>query len=90
MSAKQLLHKNLVKHVNDALDLSGLNPHLLDLELTESLLIEDFDKTIGILDRLNETGVSLSVDDFGTGYSSLSYLKRMPVDTLKIPIKKQS
>ncbi|MEJ2179013.1 MAG: EAL domain-containing protein [Gammaproteobacteria bacterium] len=84
MSAKQLLHKNLVKHVNDALDLSGLNPHLLDLELTESLLIEDFDKTIRILDRLNETGVSLSVDDFGTGYSSLSYLKRMPVDTLKI------
>jgi len=84
MSAKQLLHKNLVKHVNDALDLSGLNPHLLDLELTESLLIEDFDKTIRILDRLNEIGVSLSVDDFGTGYSSLSYLKRMPVDTLKI------
>ena len=84
MSAKQLLHKNLVKHVNDALDLSGLNPHLLDLELTESILIEDFDMTIGILDRLNEIGVSLSVDDFGTGYSSLSYLKRMPVDTLKI------
>ena len=84
MSAKQLLHKNLIKHVNDALDLTGFNPHLLDLELTESLLIEDFDKTIGILDRLNETGVSLSVDDFGTGYSSLSYLKRMPVDTLKI------
>ena len=84
MSAKQLLHKNLIKHVNDALDISGFDPHLLDLELTESLLIEDFDKTIGILDRLNETGVSLSVDDFGTGYSSLSYLKRMPIDTLKI------
>lgn len=84
MSAKQLLHKNLIKHVNDALDLSGFDPHLLDLELTESLLIEDFEKTIEILDRLNETGVSLSVDDFGTGYSSLSYLKRMPVDTLKI------
>ena len=84
MSAKQLLHKNLSKTVHDALDHSCLNAHLLDLEITESLLIEDFDATIEILDSLNELGVSLSVDDFGTGYSSLSYLKRMPVDTLKI------
>jgi diguanylate cyclase (GGDEF)-like protein len=84
MSAKQLLHKNLIKQVNEALDGSGLRPHLLDLEITESLLIEDFQHTIHILDMLNETGISLSVDDFGTGYSSLSYLKRMPVDTLKI------
>ncbi len=84
MSAKQLLHKNLMKQVNEALDNSGLRPHLLDLEITESLLIEDFSNTIQILDLLNETGISLSVDDFGTGYSSLSYLKRMPVDTLKI------
>jgi diguanylate cyclase (GGDEF)-like protein len=84
MSAKQLLHKNLIKQVNEALDGSGLRPHLLDLEITESLLIEDFHHTIQILDMLNETGISLSVDDFGTGYSSLSYLKRMPVNTLKI------
>lgn len=84
MSAKQLLHKNLMKQVNEALDNSGLRPHLLDLEITESLLIDDFSNTIQILDLLNETGISLSVDDFGTGYSSLSYLKRMPVDTLKI------
>jgi diguanylate cyclase (GGDEF)-like protein len=84
MSAKQLLHKNLIKQVNEALDNSGLRPHLLDVEITESLLIDDFSNTIQILDLLNETGVSLSVDDFGTGYSSLSYLKRMPVDTLKI------
>jgi len=84
MSAKQLLHKNLIKQVNEALDNSGLRPHLLDVEITESLLIDDFSNTIQILDMLNETGISLSVDDFGTGYSSLSYLKRMPVDTLKI------
>ncbi|WP_455206661.1 putative bifunctional diguanylate cyclase/phosphodiesterase [Kaarinaea lacus] len=84
MSAKQLLHKHLIKQVNEALDGSGLRPHLLDVEITESLLIEDFSNTIHILDMLNETGISLSVDDFGTGYSSLSYLKRMPVDTLKI------
>ena len=84
MSARQLLHKDLIKQVNDALDKTGLQPHLLDLEITESLLIEDFSNTIHILDNLNEIGVSLSIDDFGTGYSSLSYLKRMPVDTLKI------
>lgn len=84
MSARQLLHRDLIKQVNDALDISGLPPHLLDLEITESLLIEDFSNTIHILDNLNDLGVSLSIDDFGTGYSSLSYLKRMPVDTLKI------
>lgn len=84
MSARQLLHKDLIKQVNDALDMSELPSHLLDLEITESLLIEDFKNTIHILDNLNDLGVSLSIDDFGTGYSSLSYLKRMPVDTLKI------
>ena len=84
MSARQLLHRDLIKQVNDALDSSGLPSHLLDLEITESLLIEDFSNTIHILDNLNDLGVSLSIDDFGTGYSSLSYLKRMPVDTLKI------
>lgn len=84
MSARQLLHRDLIKQVNDALDISGLPPHLLDLEITESLLIEDFANTIHILDNLNDLGISLSIDDFGTGYSSLSYLKRMPVDTLKI------
>lgn len=84
MSARQLLHKDLIKQVNDALDITGLPPHLLDLELTESLLIEDFGNTIHILENLNDVGISLSIDDFGTGYSSLSYLKRMPVDTLKI------
>lgn len=84
MSARQLLHKDLIKQVNDALDMSGLPPHLLDLEITESLLIEDFKNTIHILDNLNDLGIGLSIDDFGTGYSSLSYLKRMPVDTLKI------
>lgn len=84
MSARQLLHKDLIKQVNDALEISGLPSHLLDLEITESLLIEDFSNTIHILDNLNDLGISLSIDDFGTGYSSLSYLKRMPVDTLKI------
>lgn len=84
MSARQLLHRDLIKQVNDALDMSELPAHLLDLEITESLLIEDFKNTIHILDNLSDLGISLSIDDFGTGYSSLSYLKRMPVDTLKI------
>ena len=84
MSAKLLLNQDLIKQVNDVLDMSGLRPHLLDLEITESLLIEDFTNTIKILENLSDIGISLSIDDFGTGYSSLSYLKRMPVDTLKI------
>jgi len=70
--------------VRDALQTSGLPAHLLELELTESILLQDVDSTIATLQGLKTLGVKLSIDDFGTGYSSLSYLKRLAVDKLKI------
>jgi len=77
-------HAELVKQVDDALQATGLAPEHLELELTESILMEDVEATIRTLGALSERGVKLSIDDFGTGYSSLSYLKRFPIDTLKI------
>ena len=84
VSAKQFLQESIVHQVSHALDSSDLKPHFLNLEITESLLIENSGNSLKILDRLNEMGVSLSIDDFGTGYSSMSYLKRMPIETVKI------
>jgi len=62
----------------------GLDPHDLELELTESIVMENAEATIATLHALQEKGVQLALDDFGTGYSSLSYLKRFPIHTLKI------
>ena len=84
VSAIQFSKKEILNQVRDAINNSGCAEYLLDLEITESLLIDDFSNTVRILDNINEMGVSLSIDDFGTGYSSLSYLRRMPVTTLKI------
>ena len=63
---------------------SGANPNLLKLELTESLLLQDVDKVIAVMNAIRAFGVKFSMDDFGTGYSSLSYLKRLPLDEIKI------
>ncbi|MRW94508.1 EAL domain-containing protein [Duganella sp. FT80W] len=70
--------------VSDTLKRYGLEPSWLELEITESTLMHNIDRVIGIMDRITAMGVTLSLDDFGTGYSSLSYLKRFPIDTLKI------
>ena len=84
LSAPQWLQPDLEKQVITALESQSLAPHLLELELTESLLMRDTDKMIQTMHRLRARGVRFAVDDFGIGYSSLSYLKQFPVDHLKI------
>jgi diguanylate cyclase (GGDEF)-like protein/PAS domain S-box-containing protein len=84
VSARQLRSPELVGHVRDALAAAGLPAACLELEITESALIEDVAGSAAILRTLKELGIALSLDDFGTGYSSLSYLKRFPVDVLKL------
>lgn len=84
VSSIQLAHKDFVPNVLQALKDTGLPPELLDLELTESALIQNHGESQKALDLLRKFGVRLSIDDFGTGYSSLSYVRDLPVHTLKI------
>lgn len=84
LSARQFGQKDLAQSIAATLKETGLNPECLEIELTESLVMTDVERAIGILRNLNDLGVKLSIDDFGTGYSSLSYLKRFPIDVLKI------
>jgi diguanylate cyclase (GGDEF)-like protein/PAS domain S-box-containing protein len=84
VSPSQFYHDDLVKTVEEALLESQLDPGLLELELTETLSLDESELTLHIMDRLKHLGVSLSLDDFGTGWSSLSYLRRFPLDRLKI------
>ena len=84
LSVHQLRQGNLVALVRQVLDETGLPSHLLELELTESQLLDNVENVIAIFQQLRDLGVKLAIDDFGTGYSSLSYLKRFPVDYVKI------
>jgi len=84
ISAKQFRHAGFVAQVQEIAQRHAINPSLLKLELTESLLQESIEDTIDIMNELNEIGIQFSLDDFGTGYSSLQYLKRLPLDQLKI------
>ncbi|MEN8169431.1 MAG: GGDEF domain-containing phosphodiesterase [Pseudomonadota bacterium] len=84
VSFKQLLSKGFSDSVADALQRSGLPPHALELELTESILAEDTEMLGEQLQKLKSLGVMLAIDDFGTGYSSLSYLMHFPFDFIKI------
>ncbi|HJV50620.1 MAG TPA: PAS domain S-box protein [Noviherbaspirillum sp.] len=84
LSARQLKCGNLIEQVEAALAHAHFPAELLELELTESALIDDIEESVAVMKRLKNLGVLLSVDDFGTGYSSLSYLKRFPVDILKL------
>ena len=84
LSPRQFADSNLVAAVKDALNLSGITPSRLHLEITESTAMYAIDKSIDLLHQIKELGVNISIDDFGTGYSSLSYLQLMPIDCLKI------
>jgi len=84
VSPMQFARADFVEMVAQALAQSGLHPSLLELELTESVVMRDVEESARQMERLRALGVSISIDDFGTGYSSLSYLRRLPIDTLKI------
>ena len=84
VSALQFKQPDYVSQVVSVIERSGINPALLKLELTESMLVNDVNDIISKMHALKAKGVGLSLDDFGTGYSSLSYLKKLPLDQLKI------
>ncbi|MFO0754438.1 MAG: EAL domain-containing protein [Thermodesulfovibrionales bacterium] len=84
LSARQFQHPDMVEEISRIVHETGLNPHLLDLEITESVAMRNIDLTVRTLRWLREKGITFSIDDFGTGYSSFRYLKRLPIDTIKI------
>ncbi|HEY0780583.1 MAG TPA: EAL domain-containing protein, partial [Gemmatirosa sp.] len=84
LSARQFKHADLLSVVHAALADHAVDPALLELEVTESLLMDDTAHTVAVLQGLREAGVGISLDDFGTGYSSLGYLKRFPIDCIKL------
>ena len=84
LSTRNLLDLTFSEFIGNLLQEYRFPPEFLEIEITESALISDPERTMRVLSRINELGVRLSIDDFGTGYSSMSYLKRLPIDTLKI------
>ncbi len=86
VSIKQFRQADFVAQVKNAIRHHAVNPMLLKLELTESLMLENVEGTVSTMNALNEIGILFSMDDFGNGYSSLQYLRQLPLDELKIPI----
>jgi len=84
LSSRQFKHPSIITIIKNSISKNNISPQLLQVEITESLIIDNFPETIKLLEQLKKMGVSLALDDFGTGYSSLSYLKRLPIDKLKI------
>jgi diguanylate cyclase (GGDEF)-like protein/PAS domain S-box-containing protein len=84
LSARQFRDRRLVARVGETLERTGLDPGRLELEITESVVMQDVDAVIGKMKQLKALGIQLSIDDFGTGYSSLNYLRRFPIDRIKI------
>lgn len=84
VSARQFQDDHFITDVRNIISAAGIVPGQLTLEITESLLMQDIDQNIVLMEQLKEMGLKLSIDDFGTGYSSLAYLKNLPIDELKI------
>ncbi|MBX2836981.1 MAG: EAL domain-containing protein [Gammaproteobacteria bacterium] len=84
VSARQLKDRKFASRVASVIDRVGLEPSALELEITESLMMQDINAAIAVLEELKELGIKLSIDDFGTGYSSLNYLHKLPLDVMKI------
>lgn len=84
LSPKQIQDESLIKIISDTLKDTGLDPSYLEIEITESVLMNNFDNCINVLTDLQDMGIKVSLDDFGTGYSSLNYLRRLPINTIKI------
>lgn len=84
ISPRQMEHPAFVEHIFDALLEHGLTPGALEVEITESLIMKDVERTVEKLKRLSAGGIKIAIDDFGTGYSSLNYLKKFPIHTIKI------
>ena len=84
ISARQFKDRDFVKLVYDVIEETGINPEHLELEITETIALDDIDYTISTIQELRKIGVNFSLDDFGTGYSSMNYLKMLPVSNLKI------
>jgi EAL domain-containing protein (putative c-di-GMP-specific phosphodiesterase class I) len=84
LSLRQLMDDNLLEDIKAALDESGMAPNLLELEITESMVMHNPDRLIELLTDIKKLGVRLAIDDFGTGYSSLAQIKNFPIDTLKV------
>jgi len=84
LSARQFSDENLLSDVAESLECTGMPPELLELEITEGMVMRNIERTIKLLAAIKKMGVRLAIDDFGTGYSSLAQIKRFPIDTLKV------
>ena len=84
LSPRQFLDANLLKDIDEVLASTGMPAHLLQLEITESMVMQNVERAIRLLDEIRSRGVRLAIDDFGTGYSSMSLMKKFPIDTIKI------